>query len=127
MSVGAGYACVPCQTYLHPRQNSIIVLETMEDHRPYKIWQADLWECPDCQHQVILGYGVHPVSEHYMDGFDDWLARVDQTILGCPKGLKNKPMPWCTKCGAMNEIECNCKEPDNVPWTRGPEPMLDQP
>jgi len=87
MSIGAGYACVPCQTYLRPRKNEIVVLETDDKHRPYKIWLADLWECPDCGHQVILGYGLHHISEHYEPDFDRYLKRVTHTILGCPRGL----------------------------------------
>ncbi len=90
MSIGAGYACVPCQTYLRPRKNEIVVLETDDRHKPYKIWLADLWECPDCSHQVILGYGLHAISEHYMIGFDQYLKQVTHTILGCPKGLPDK-------------------------------------
>jgi hypothetical protein len=55
--------------------------------QPYKIWAADLWECPDCGHQVILGYGVHAIAEHYQDGFAHYLNDVTHTIIGCPKGL----------------------------------------
>lgn len=90
MSIGAGYACVPCQTYLRPRKNEIVVLETDDKHKPYKIWLADLWECPDCGHQVILGYGLHHISEHYEPDFDRYLKRVTHTILGCPRGLPDE-------------------------------------
>ena len=91
MSVGAGYACVPCQTYIRPRENGIYVLETYDDginpFGPYKVWLADLWECPDCGHQVILGYGQHAISEHYQDEFPTYLNMVTHTIKGCPRGL----------------------------------------
>jgi DNA-directed RNA polymerase subunit RPC12/RpoP len=88
MSIGPGYACVPCQTYLRPRKNDIYVLETMSDpERPYKVWNADLWECPDCGHQVILGYGMHEVAEHFEPDFQDYLQMVTHTIKGCPKRL----------------------------------------
>jgi len=87
MSIGPGYACVPCSTYLRPRKNEITVLETFEDGRPYKIWAADLWECPDCGHQIVLGYGQQCLTEHFKDDFQDYLKRVTHTIVGCPKGL----------------------------------------
>ena len=87
MSLGPGYGCVPCKTYLRPRKNDIYVLTTMSDGKPYQIWNADLWECPDCGQQVILGYGMHAISEHYMDGFDTWMAEVTHTIEGSLRGL----------------------------------------
>ncbi len=83
-----GYACVPCSTYLRPRKNGVNVLETMEDGKtPYKIWKADLWECPDCGTQVILGHGAHAIAEHYELDFAESLVHVTHTIRGCPKAL----------------------------------------
>lgn len=94
MSIGAGYACVPCQTYLRPRKNDIYVLETMSDGvTPYKVWNADLWECPDCAHQVILGYGLHEIAVKHEPGFPDWLVMVTHTIKGCLKGLPGDAVP----------------------------------
>jgi len=85
MSLGTGKACVTCQTYLATRKNGIVVLETLDDGRPYKVWQADLLECPDCGFQIITGYGQRPMAEHYQAGFDSELQRVEYTIIGCPK------------------------------------------
>jgi hypothetical protein len=59
----------------------------MEDGRPYKVWKADLLECPDCGHQLITGYGNNPVSEHYQPDFADWYSMVTHTVIGCPKVL----------------------------------------
>ena len=87
MSIGPGYACVPCQTYLRPRKNDIYVLTERGDGLPYQVWNADLWECPDCGHQVILGYGVSHCSEHYEKDFSTWLGMVTHRIVGQLKGL----------------------------------------
>lgn len=87
MSIGVGMCCVNCQTYLAPRKNSVFVLETMEDLRPYKVWQADLFECPDCGHQIVAGFGQGPLSEHYKPDFGRYLKMVDITINGCPRRL----------------------------------------
>ena len=92
MSIGPGYACVSCKTYLRPRKNDIYVQVNMitnspSGEAPYQVWNADLWECPDCGHQVILGYGKECCSEHYQDGFDDWLKLVTHKIVGPLKGL----------------------------------------
>lgn len=90
MSIGPGYACVDCQTYLRPRKNGVNVLETFEDGKPYAIWLADLWECPDCGKQVILGYGLKAWAHHFEDNFSAMLVHVDLTIVGCPRGLSPK-------------------------------------
>ena len=77
-----------CQTYFRPRKNEIYVLETYDNCTPYKIWLADLWECPDCGTQLIAGYGARAISERYMTNFKVHLKRVTHTIIGCPKALK---------------------------------------
>ena len=87
MSIGPGYACVPCQTYFRPRKNDIRMLETYDDGRPYKVWCADLWECPDCGTQVILGYGQRPIAEQFESDFQVELNKVTHTIIGCLKAL----------------------------------------
>ena len=59
----------------------------MNDGSPYQLWQADLWECPDCGNQVILGYGEKCWSEHYQPDFKSYLDKVDFTISGECKAL----------------------------------------
>ena len=82
------HACANCQTFFRPRKNSITVLETYDDgERPYKVWQADLWECPDCGTQLITGYGSRAISEQHEDDFDYYVGKVTHTIKGCPKAL----------------------------------------
>ena len=85
MSFGPGYACVPCKTYLRPRKNDITVLQDDAEGKPHKLWSADLWECPDCGYQVILGYGQNAFSEHDEPDFDPSLAT--HSIVGPMKGL----------------------------------------
>jgi hypothetical protein len=88
MSIGTGRCCVECQTYYAAKKNGVYVLETMEDGTtPYKIWMADLFECPDCGKQLVSGFGLHAISEHYMPKFSDWMKLVDITISGCPRSL----------------------------------------
>ena len=87
MSLGPGYVCVQCKTMLRPRKNDVCVHITMEDGRPYQLWQADLWECPDCGNQVLLGFGKKAWSEHYQDNFSHYLRGVDFTVNGQSKAL----------------------------------------
>jgi len=87
MSIGTGKSCVSCQTYLATRKCGVVVLETFDDGRPYKVWRADLLECPDCGFQIITGYAAQPLAEQHEPGFDSELQRVQYTINGCPKRL----------------------------------------
>lgn len=66
--------CVSCEVDMYPEKNGIGVLD-MVDTDPYKLWSADMWQCPRCSYQIIIGFGHNPVSEHYMPGFGDKVAR----------------------------------------------------
>ena len=79
--------CVQCLTLLRPRKNDVCVHITMEDGRPYQLWQADLWECPDCGHQVLRGFGRDSWSEHYEHDFDRHMKGADFTVNGQLKAL----------------------------------------
>lgn len=37
---------------------------------PYKLWCGDLWKCHGCDHEIIVGVGQCPVSEHYLPDFE---------------------------------------------------------
>jgi len=87
MTIGTGACCVQCQTYLATRKTGVTVLETFEDRRPYKVWQADLLECPDCGFQVVKGFGMQPIAICHQPDFEKELQRVEITINGCPKRL----------------------------------------
>ena len=43
---------------------------------PYKLWTGDLWECPDCRHQLVSGTGREPILEHYQDGFAERVKQL---------------------------------------------------
>lgn len=80
--------CVTCKCFYRPEKNGYRFLEGMPNgtadlgenirgHRkpsawePYKLWNGDLWKCPDCGHLIIVGCGHQPVSEHYMPNFTE--------------------------------------------------------
>lgn len=46
-------------------KNSVTVEELFEDGDGYKLWDADLWQCPDCGVQVITGFAREPLAEHW--------------------------------------------------------------
>lgn len=91
-------ACVRCQCFYRPKKNGQAVIEGMPTPmdgeattrdgpeirgrrqpgawQPYKLWIADLWECPDCGHELIAGWATGPLLEHYQPEFNaEALAR----------------------------------------------------
>ena len=88
--------CVKCKRFYRPEKNGVFALEQMpnavdarpglEDEAnwlPYKIWRADLYKCHGCGDEIITGYGVHPLSEHYEPKFATALAFVTHTVNDC--------------------------------------------
>lgn len=58
--------CVTCEVELKPEHNGAIVAEMFQDNdRIYKLWEADLWKCPECGIEVVLGFASMPLMEHY--------------------------------------------------------------
>ena len=37
--------------------------------QPYKLWLGDLWRCPCCGAEIIVGVAQRPIAEHYMSGY----------------------------------------------------------
>jgi hypothetical protein len=58
------------------KKNSVTVEEVFEDGSPYKLWDADLFECPECGVEVITGFGGGPLAEHYQPTYADARTRL---------------------------------------------------
>jgi hypothetical protein len=54
-----------CGRFMRVKQNSVTVEELTEVGTPYKLWDADLFECVECGVEVISGFGREPFAEHY--------------------------------------------------------------
>jgi hypothetical protein len=87
--------CVKCRCFYRPKQNGFawiegkphggaVRVERDENVRglrcpdawtPYKLWNSDLWACPDCGHEIVVGHGAGPIAEHYEDRFAAEVAR----------------------------------------------------
>jgi len=92
-------ACLKCKCFYRPEKNGFRIIEGMpicdyngenirgnnkpECWKPYKVWEADLWECPECHHQLITGFGMRPLSEHYKDDFEKLSATAKVQINDC--------------------------------------------
>lgn len=63
--------CVNCEVELKPEHNGVIVAEMMQNNtKIYKLWGADLWKCPECGLEVVLGFAQRPFAEHYEGNCD---------------------------------------------------------
>ncbi len=80
--------CVPCQRFYRPKHNGYAFLEGMPSHNgakpgkaepeswsPYKLWMGDLWACPDCGSEIVVGTGLNPIAEHYQITFANEVER----------------------------------------------------
>lgn len=89
--------CVKCKCFYRPEKNGFCWTEGMpngtadrsEDIRglrkpsawqPYKCWRSDLWKCPDCGNEIIVGHASNNFTEHYLPDFeaDQKATKADQ-------------------------------------------------
>ena len=86
MGLGTGHACMACQEQYVPLKNDIFVAQTeivvgnvTLDQTIYKLWCADLLECPGCHHIIISGYGQEPVSTWHEKDHREVIERARST------------------------------------------------
>lgn len=65
MPTTSNLVCVSCGAFMRVKKNGVTVEEQTEDSQPYKLWDADLYACPQCGTEVITGFGREPLAEHY--------------------------------------------------------------
>ena len=69
--------CAKCKVeYFVKKQGVYVVSMFSSPPLPYKIYHADLWECPGCGHQIIGGFGDGALAEHYESSFEKILSNV---------------------------------------------------
>ena len=65
-----------CGRFMRVKKNGVTVEELLEDGGPYKLWDADLWECEECGVEVIAGFGRSPLAEHYQPTYREQRERL---------------------------------------------------
>lgn len=55
---------------MRPFKNGVMVEELMDNRAPYKLWMADLWTCPKCNHSIAAGFPARPLLEHFEPDYD---------------------------------------------------------
>lgn len=51
--------CWACGIELRPKKNGVAMIE-MASFGPAAIWDADLWHCPDCGVEIVVGFAQEP-------------------------------------------------------------------
>ena len=73
--------CVKCEVEFKPFENGVIVAEMFQNNTAlYRLWSADLWQCPKCGYQIVSGYGNHAYAEHFEQNLEKIIA--EETVLG---------------------------------------------
>jgi hypothetical protein len=81
--------CAKCHIELHCKQNGVYVME-YAGQLPYKLWEADLWDCPGCGAEIVVGFGSKPLAEHYQMAFGAYVASIRKNgheIINCYERL----------------------------------------
>lgn len=87
MPTGSSILC-GCGRFMRVKKNSVTVEELLEDGAPYKLWDADLWECPECGVEVVAGFGKTPFAEHWQPTYAEQRARLEPILPGrCRDGV----------------------------------------
>jgi hypothetical protein len=81
MPTGSNVLC-GCGRFMHVKRNSVTVEERLETPGPYKLWDADLYECPECGVEIITGFGQGPLAEHYQSTYGEQRARLQPIYPG---------------------------------------------
>jgi hypothetical protein len=61
---------------LRPKKNDVAAI-SMAGDRAYQLHSADLWECPGCGIELLLGFGSRPITEHFDPEFEKVRAGYD--------------------------------------------------
>lgn len=85
--------CKKCQCEMKPETNGVGLLDMFQpsdapEPQPYQVWDADLWKCPKCGAEVVLGFGAGALSNHYEESFQ-WVI-TSYELRG--KLIKNYPL-----------------------------------
>jgi len=59
-------------------RSGVYVLETYEDGiKPYKVWAADRYACPNCDTELVTGFAHVPISEQFNENFSECVEKCE--------------------------------------------------
>ena len=79
-----GKVCVACNIELRVKQNGVVLVE-MSTVGPVALWRADLYHCPVCGIEAVLGVGAEPEVRawefHFRTRLDVHRADAGQRVI----------------------------------------------
>ena len=60
--------CIDCGVRMRPKENGAHIefqMGNRDDPKPYFKVMGDIWECPECDAAIAIGFGANPLAEHY--------------------------------------------------------------
>ena len=65
--------CVPCKMFMRCKKNDYPFEEGFGngEGKTYKLWLGDLWACPSCDAEIVIGVGRAPIAEHFEPNFEE--------------------------------------------------------
>ena len=72
--------CVKCNTEFLPEKNGVVVVDTAS-FGDYEAWAADMYECPVCHAQIVVGFSYQAYKEHFEEGFMEHVKAMEEKKL----------------------------------------------
>lgn len=72
--------CLKCSREMKVDEIGVHVLELDAQGKPYKLWHADVLECPKCSRRVVCRFADRPISQQGVNGFS---RDVAESIVVC--------------------------------------------
>ena len=57
--------CIKCKVEYKPLETGAYAAEMFKGNNIYKIWSADIWQCPICKNKIALGFAQNPIAHHF--------------------------------------------------------------
>ena len=71
-----------CGLFLRIKKNGVTVEQLDGYGEPYKLWDADLYECPECNLEIISGFGSAPLAEQWQPSYVAQRERLAPIYVG---------------------------------------------
>lgn len=73
--------CISCGKRRFAKRNGVKVIEYFDvSHKEaYRIWSADLFECPNCASRAVSGFSPRPTDEQFQPDFATNLQKAKES------------------------------------------------
>lgn len=84
--------CVSCEVEMRPKQNGVVLVEAAV-FGFLALYSADVWHCPVCEHEAIIGVADTPLYGHWEGNIVEEIRRREkrgERIIVCWANQKEK-------------------------------------